>query len=46
MKIKKDKMVGMKLRVRVKGKIETEKAIQLSDEGKVEWLYLFNVCMC
>ncbi len=33
-------MVGMKLRVRVR------KAIQLSDEGKVEWLCMFNVCMC
>lgn len=39
-------MVGMKLRVRVSGKIEMKKAIQLSDEGKVEWLCLFNVCMC
>lgn len=38
MKIKKDKMVGMRVRVR--------KAIQLSDEGKVEWLFMFNVCMC
>ena len=42
MKIKKDKMVGMKLRVRVR----VRKAIQLSDEGKVEWLCMFNVCMC
>ena len=33
-------MVGMKLRVRVR------KAIQLSDEGKVEWICMFNVCMC
>ena len=40
MKIKKDKMVGMKLRVRVR------KAIQLSDVGKVEWLCMFSVCMC
>lgn len=35
-------MVGMKLRVRVR----VRKAIQLSDEGNVEWLCMFNVCMC
>ena len=44
MKIKKDKMVGMKLRVRLR--VSVRKAIQLSDEGKVEWLCMFNVCMC